>query len=89
MKNQKITLGRFDIATAVMTMSGFCAAQCARNLERVEQICAYLAKMKHGFLRIRTDEPPTTPECPTNDMTEKDQSMATSKNKCRRMHPSP
>ena len=52
-----ITLGRFDIATAVMTMSGYRVAPREGHLERVQRICGYLSKMKHGFLRIRTDEP--------------------------------
>ncbi|MCA1806788.1 MAG: hypothetical protein LC687_02830, partial [Actinobacteria bacterium] len=52
-----ITLGRFDIATSVMTMSGFRVAPRQGHLERVQRICGYLSKMKHGFIRIRTDEP--------------------------------
>ena len=52
-----ITLGRFDIATAVMSMSGFRVAPREGHLLRVQRICSYLSKMKHGFLRIRTDEP--------------------------------
>ncbi|MCA1807691.1 MAG: Ty1/Copia family ribonuclease HI, partial [Actinobacteria bacterium] len=50
-------LGRFDIATAVMTMLGFRVAPREGHLERVRRICGYLAKMKHGFLRIHTEEP--------------------------------
>jgi len=52
-----ISLGRFDIATGVMTMSGFRVAPREGHLERVRRICGYLSKMKHGYLRIRTDEP--------------------------------
>ena len=52
-----ITLGRFDIGTAVMTMSGFRVAPREGHLQRLQRICGYLLKMKHGFLRIRTDEP--------------------------------
>ena len=52
-----ISLGRFDIATAVMTMSGFRTAPRSGHLDRVKRICGYLSKMKHGFIRIRTDEP--------------------------------
>jgi hypothetical protein len=52
-----ITLGRFDIATAVMSMSGFRVAPREGHLLRVRRICGYLSKMKHGFLRIRTGEP--------------------------------
>ena len=52
-----ITLGRFDIGTAVMTMSGFRVAPRQGHLDRVRRICGFLAKMKHGFIRIRTEEP--------------------------------
>ena len=52
-----ITLGRFDIATAVMTMSGFRVAPREGHLERVKRICGYLAKFKHGCIRVRTDMP--------------------------------
>ena len=52
-----ISLGRFDIATAVMTMSGFRVAPRVGHLDRLKRICGYLSKMKHGFIRVRTDEP--------------------------------
>jgi len=46
-----------DIATAVMTMSSFRVAPREGHLTRLRRICGYLSKMKHGFLRIRTEEP--------------------------------
>jgi hypothetical protein len=52
-----VTLGRFDIATAVMTMSGYRVAPREGHLARVRRICGYLHKFKAGFIRIRTDEP--------------------------------
>ena len=52
-----ITLGRFDVATAVMTMSGFRVAPRIGHLDRVRRICGYLSKMRHTFIRIRTEEP--------------------------------
>jgi hypothetical protein len=52
-----ITLGRFDIATAVMTMSGFRVAPRQGHLNRLKRICGYLYKMKQGCIRVRTDEP--------------------------------
>ena len=52
-----ITLGRFDIATSVMTMSGFRVAPTEGHLQRVQRICGYLSKMKHGYIRVRTEEP--------------------------------
>ena len=52
-----ITLGRFDIATAVMSMSSYRVAPREGHMSRLQRICGYLSKMKHGFLRVRTDEP--------------------------------
>jgi hypothetical protein len=50
-------LGRFDVATAVMTLSRFRAAPWKGHLERVQRIHGYLYKMKNGIIRIRTEEP--------------------------------
>ena len=52
-----ITIGRFDIATAVMTLSSFRAAPRKGHMERVKRIFGYLAKMDRACLRIRTEEP--------------------------------
>ena len=52
-----IQIGRFDVATAVMSMSRFRAMPRRGHLERVKRIYGYLSKMKHGILRIRTDKP--------------------------------
>ena len=52
-----ISLGRFDIATAVMTMSGFRSALRRGHLERTKRIVCYLAKMRHAFIRFRVHEP--------------------------------
>ena len=52
-----ISLNRFDIGTAVMTMSGFRVAPREGHLDRVKRIVGYLVKMKHGYLRVRTEEP--------------------------------
>ena len=52
-----ITLGRFDIATAVMSMSSFRAAPRKGHLERVKRICGYLYKMNEGCIRVRTETP--------------------------------
>jgi hypothetical protein len=52
-----ISLGRFDIATAVMTMSGFRVAPRVGHLERVKRICGYLAKFQSGCIRVRTELP--------------------------------
>jgi hypothetical protein len=52
-----VTLGRFDITTAVMTMSSFRAAPRKGHMERVKRICGYLHKFKDATIRIRTGEP--------------------------------
>ena len=52
-----ISLGRFDIATAVMTMSSFRAMPRVGHLERVKRICGYLAKFKEACIRVRTGMP--------------------------------
>ena len=51
-----ISLGRFDIATAVMTMSSFRAAPRRGHLERLRRMCGYLTKMKHATITFRTHE---------------------------------
>ena len=52
-----IQIGRFDIATAVMTLSRFRAAPRQGHLDRVKRIYGYLSKMRHARIRIRVDEP--------------------------------
>jgi hypothetical protein len=52
-----ISLGRFDISVAIMTMSSFRSAPREGHLDRVKRICGYLSKMKHSVIRIRTEEP--------------------------------
>ena len=52
-----IQIGRFDVGTAVMTMSRFRAAPRVGHLDRVKRIIGYLSKMRHGVIRIRTEEP--------------------------------
>ena len=52
-----VTIGRFDIATAVMTLSGFRVAPKQGHLARIKRIYGYLAKMRHASIRIRTEEP--------------------------------
>jgi hypothetical protein len=52
-----IQIGRFDVATAVMTMSRFRAAPRKGHLERVQRIHGYISKMRHAVIRIRTEEP--------------------------------
>ena len=52
-----ISLGRLDIATAVMTMSSFRSAPREGHLSRTKRICGYLLKMKHAAIRFRTGLP--------------------------------
>ena len=52
-----VSIGRFDIHTAVMTLSGFRVAPRRGHLERAKRVYAYLAKMKHAAIRMRTEEP--------------------------------
>ena len=52
-----IQIGRFDVGTATMTMSRFRAAPRKGHMDRVKRIFGYLRKMKHGVIKIRTDEP--------------------------------
>jgi hypothetical protein len=40
-----ISLGRFDITTAIMTLSSFRAAPHVGHLERTKRVCGYLLKM--------------------------------------------
>ena len=52
-----VTLGRLDIACAVMTLSSFRAAPREGHLERAKRIYGYLRKMKHAAIRFRTGLP--------------------------------
>jgi len=52
-----IQIGRFDIATAVMTLSRFRACPRQGHLDRVKHVIGCLSKFKHGVICIRTDKP--------------------------------
>jgi hypothetical protein len=52
--NWVVQLGRFDVATANMTMSGFRANPRHGHLTRVFRIYGYLRKMQQGCIRIDT-----------------------------------
>jgi hypothetical protein len=51
------SLGRFDIAVAVATMSSFNAAPREGHLEHLKRIVGYLSGMKDACIRIRTHKP--------------------------------
>ena len=44
------TLGRFDVAAAVMTVSGFRSAPGEGHPLRVKQICGHLSKMRRAII---------------------------------------
>ena len=52
-----LSLSRFDIATAVMTLSSFRVAPRVGHLERAKRVVCYLAQFSHAKLRFRTLEP--------------------------------
>ena len=52
-----ISLGKFDICTAVMTMSSFRVAPREGHLKRVRRIIGFLSKFRYSAIRIRTEEP--------------------------------
>jgi len=52
-----VTIGRFDIMTAVVTMSSFRAAPRIGHLERIKRIYGYLSRMDQAKIRVRTEEP--------------------------------
>ena len=52
-----IQLGRFDVATHVMTLSSFRAAPRQGHLKRIKRVIGYLSKFRHSAIRIRTEEP--------------------------------
>jgi hypothetical protein len=52
-----ISLGRLDVATAVMTLSGFRALPRKGHLDRAKCVCGYLSRMKHAVIRFRVAEP--------------------------------
>ena len=52
-----VQIGRFDVSTAVMTMSRFRAAPRKGHMDRVKRIHGYLSKMRYAVIRILTEEP--------------------------------
>ena len=52
-----ISIGRFDIATSVMSLSSFRLAPHVGHLKHCKCIYAYLSKMRHAAIRVQTDEP--------------------------------
>ena len=52
-----ISIGRFDIHTAITTLSSFRVAPRIGHLDRIKRIYAYLHRMQHASIRICMDEP--------------------------------
>ena len=52
-----VSLGRLDINTAVMSLSSFRVEPSQGHMDRVKRIYSCLANMRHGTIRIRTEEP--------------------------------
>jgi Reverse transcriptase (RNA-dependent DNA polymerase) len=52
-----VSIGRFDINVAVMTLSSFRTAPRRGHLERAKRVYSYLCRMRHAVIRIRTQEP--------------------------------
>ena len=52
-----ISLGRFDIAVHVMSLSRFRAQPRKRHLDRAKRIVGYLLFLPDGAIRFRTGEP--------------------------------
>ena len=52
-----VSLGRFDIAQAVMTMGRFRAAPRQGHMDRIKRIYGYIRKFDSGAIRFRTDTP--------------------------------
>eukprot|EP00986_Skeletonema_menzelii_P017024 scaffold17075_cov97-Skeletonema_menzelii.AAC.2 len=46
-----VSIGRFDVAVHIMTLSSFCAQPRKGHLERIKRVYAYLVKMKHAVIR--------------------------------------
>jgi hypothetical protein len=52
-----ISLGRFDIQTATMTMSQFRSAPRKGHIERHKRMYGYLRRFKSAAMRVRFKEP--------------------------------
>jgi hypothetical protein len=52
-----VSIGRFDIASGVMTLSSFRAMPRRGHLDRAKRIYGYLYKMKDALIRVATEEP--------------------------------
>ena len=61
-----VSIGRFDVHTATMTMSRFRTAPRKEHLERLKRMYGYLKKFRSAAIRVRTAEPDFS-ELPAQD----------------------
>ena len=61
-----VSLGRFDIMTAVMTLSSFRECPRVGHLDQLHRMVSFLYQFRGAKLRYRTEKPdfPTTPDIP-------------------------
>jgi hypothetical protein len=59
-----VSLGRFDITTAVMMMSAYHAAPREGHLTRARRMVSYLMRFRDASIRFHTDEPDYTTDLP-------------------------
>ena len=52
-----VSIGRFDIHTAIATLSSFRVAPRVGHLDRIKRIYAYLYRMQHASIKISMEEP--------------------------------
>ena len=52
-----VSIGRWDVGSAVMTLSSFRAQPRQGHLDHVKRVYSYLKNMKHFKIRFRVDEP--------------------------------
>jgi hypothetical protein len=52
-----ISIGCFDLGSAVMTLSSFCAMPLHGHMESAQRIYGYLSKMSYAVICVRTDQP--------------------------------
>jgi hypothetical protein len=58
----KVTIGRFDVHTEVMTMYGFRIAPRIGHLKRLQRIYGYVSKMRFASIRVRTEDVSDIPD---------------------------
>jgi hypothetical protein len=61
-------LGRFDIQTAIMSLSRYRVAPRVGHLDRIKHVCGYLRQFKDAAIRVRTSKP----DLSQHNMVEKD-----------------